>query len=193
MTAVLLICTANRCRSPIAESVLRQRIPRSSDITVTSAGLLPGGRPVPPEGIALVSRYGIDLTSHLSRRIAPGQLDGADLVLAMTRSHVRELVATEPAIWPYCFVLKDFVHRLEGRPSIDFRYSPGAALDALNFDRERADLLGRNPSEDMRDPMGASMKVWKNVVSELVDYSARLAELVAGPGERPGGSSRSET
>ena len=39
--------------------------------------------------------------------------DGADLVLTMTREHLRHVVAMDPSAWPRTFTLKEFVRRAQ--------------------------------------------------------------------------------
>lgn len=53
---VLFICTANRCRSPLAEQLMRRALQRLQvDALVASAGFLPGGFATPSVGVRVAA------------------------------------------------------------------------------------------------------------------------------------------
>ena len=59
---VLVLCTANQCRSPMAEVLLRRHLERAGvDATVSSAGLYEGGVPATDHGVAAMADRGLDL------------------------------------------------------------------------------------------------------------------------------------
>ncbi len=151
-------------------------------MTVSSAGLLRQvERRVPDEGIALMRRFGIDLSEHLSQQIDQTRIDSADLILTMTRGQLRELVAISSTSWLKSFTLKDFIRRMECEPDIDIVGAPEIAFERLNVERRREELLSAADSNDVRDPMGQSLAIWTEVVSELVNYADRLSHVLASP------------
>src|SRR5258706_10919652 len=85
---VLILCTGNICRSPMAEALLRARLEqRGVDATVSSAGITFEGRAATDEAIKAAAGYGVDITRHRSRIMSAELLDGADLIIAMERLH----------------------------------------------------------------------------------------------------------
>lgn len=179
MTRVLFICTANRCRSPIAAALLRQRLPRGAGIKIASAGLLPGGSHMPEPGVERLRDFGIDLSHHVSTQVTHEDLHRADLVLAMTRSHARAVVAQARDIWPVCFTLKDFV-RLADREAL--QVSPASVTELVSrlaAGRELESIMGTSKRDDITDPMGRSAPVWNAVVAELDHQVERLAGRLA--------------
>lgn len=81
---VLVVCTGNVCRSPMAEGLLRARLARLGHGSVESAGLAAlAGRPAEPHAVALLARRGIDISGHRARQLTPEQLAAAEVVLVM--------------------------------------------------------------------------------------------------------------
>lgn len=100
MPTVLFVCTGNLCRSPMAEGLLRARLARDSarrNWRVASAGVWTAeGRSASAHAVAEMERRGIDIQAHRSRNVTREMMADADLVLAMTRSHVEALRAAFP-------------------------------------------------------------------------------------------------
>src|ERR1044071_920605 len=79
---VLLVCTANQCRSPMAEALLRDLIATHGlQARVISAGLYPSGNPATPDAVKVMAERGLDLQAHRSRQIEPSLLQAADLIV----------------------------------------------------------------------------------------------------------------
>ena len=87
---VLLVCTGNICRSPMAFGFLRQLL-RERGITfipIQSAGVQAwDDSPPTPEAVEALRERGIDISIHLARRLNRGLIEDADLVLAMSAVH----------------------------------------------------------------------------------------------------------
>lgn len=91
MFRILLVCTGNTCRSPMAETLLAAKIHQAGlngEIMVLSAGLAGGGSLPASYGAvqAMVGR-GLDISNHCSRQLLPDYIEAADLVLTMTKGH----------------------------------------------------------------------------------------------------------
>lgn len=171
---VLFVCTANQCRSPIAQALFEAQ--RLDKITATSAGLLPGGRPMPRDGVVRLAERGIDLSGHVSVELTDNAVAGADLIIGMSRRHVRTVVADHTNTRRRCFTLKDFVRRAEHLgPTSGLE----ALLAALDTGRPTRALLGRDDADDVTDPMGRPGRVWDSVIAELSDQTARLSRILA--------------
>jgi protein-tyrosine phosphatase len=88
---VLMVCTGNICRSPMAEVLLARRLrDRGLSTAVQSAGLgALVGCPADPIACALMSARGLDLGSHRARQLTREMIRGADLVLTMEAGQQR--------------------------------------------------------------------------------------------------------
>lgn len=97
MIRVLVVCTGNTCRSPLAEALLRRTIEETgrTDIAVTSAGTGAWDGAPASEGSYLVAlEHGLDLSAHRARLLTRAMVEESQLVLTMSRTHlarVREL------------------------------------------------------------------------------------------------------
>lgn len=178
---VLVLCTANVCRSPAAAALLSQRLAGADPaVPVSSAGLLPGGSPVLPEMRAVMAGYGADLAGHVSRIVSAPDLAGAALVIAMAREHLRHAVVLAPEAWPVAFTLKELVRRGERAGP----RRPGEALAGwlarMHDGRERLALLGASPDDDVADPVGGPPEAYTATAALLARLTARLASLCWG-------------
>ncbi len=178
MTDVLFVCTANRCRSPMAEAILRRRMAeRGVAGQVSSAGFLAGGYPAMDEAIAAMAGDGYDLSGHVSREVTTALLDETDLVVAMTRDQLIDLVMLAPNQWPRMYQIRDLVQRVEsagppvpGQPFDDWLVSVGSG-------RTRSGLLSGRLADDIADPVGGPVSGYHKTRVTLDDLVTRLATV----------------
>ena len=100
-SAVLFVCTANICRSPMAEGVLRamaQQAPVELRLEIASVGTHDYhiGKPPFPTAVEVAKERGYDITRHVARRIVPDDFDRYDYVLAMDRFNIASLKKIAP-------------------------------------------------------------------------------------------------
>ena len=92
--SILVICTGNICRSPIAERLLRQQLPNKR---ITSAGIFGlEGRPADAHAKDIAWRHGVSLEDHIARKVTPSLLQQSDLILVMEPMHLRFIASIVP-------------------------------------------------------------------------------------------------
>lgn len=94
MPHLLFICTANICRSPVAEAYFRQQAERKGleDWQTSSAGTWAEYvRGASRHSVDLMAEQGIDISGHRSRMVDESILAEADLVLTMGGGHAEAL------------------------------------------------------------------------------------------------------
>ena len=94
MFRVVLVCTGNICRSPLAEKVLAREVERAGladRVAVASAGTGPWhvGDPADSRAAALLRDHGYP-DDHVARQL-DDELLAADLLVALDEEHRREL------------------------------------------------------------------------------------------------------
>ena len=104
---LLLICSGNTCRSPMAEGMAKQQLAEARGIAVdelelaglevASAGIFAGeGMPASDQAVAVMRSQGIDISNHRSRTLTREMVREADLILCMTESHRRAVLELLP-------------------------------------------------------------------------------------------------
>jgi protein-tyrosine phosphatase len=170
----LVVCTANVCRSPVAAALLARRIEGVLDLDgedwiITSAGIADVRVAMAQHTVLAAASAGVDLTGHRRRVLDRSILesDGADLVLTMTREHVRAVIGIDPSAWPRTFTLKELARR-------SMRIEPPSKAEDLKGwmarvanGRRAAGMMGPDPSDDVADPFGGPQSEHRAMVTEV--------------------------
>lgn len=91
---ILVVCTGNICRSPMAAGLLYHNLPEELKprVAVSSAGTHAlHGHQAAPFAIQTMAEFGIDISSHRARQVSSDMVRRADLILAMERVHQQEV------------------------------------------------------------------------------------------------------
>jgi protein-tyrosine phosphatase len=100
MPTVLFVCTANICRSPVAEVLFRRwlqlhAIPGEWRVGSAGTWTMPGAS-ASFNSQQVAAARGLDLSRHRSRQVDEDLLAETDVALCMTRGHVEALQVEFP-------------------------------------------------------------------------------------------------
>jgi protein-tyrosine phosphatase len=177
----VVLCTANRCRSPLAGAVLEREVQlHRLPVSVVTAGFSEPEFPATAETIDTARGMNLDLVAHRSRAADPEMLAEADLVIGMERRHVREAVVLEPTVWRHAFTLLELVRRAEAAEPRSRDETLTAWLERLSAGRERMELMGASPDDDIADPT-TDWTVDHESTARLIDDLVRRLVTCAWP------------
>lgn len=139
---IVIVCTANICRSPMAEGLLTHALAAEGEplknLKVISAGLAarPGER-VSENSVIALRKVGIDIAAHRARVLTQELLDGALAVFCMTQSH--------------CGLIELQASPVPQRLHLFRSFMPGGA------------------QREIADPYGGSLKYYEQSRDEMVE------------------------
>jgi protein-tyrosine-phosphatase len=180
---VLMVCTGNLCRSPMAEGLFRHAVSqRDCDIEVSSVGTWAyQGDHATSEAIDVLRERGIDLSGHRSQAMDQRALEEADVIVAMTSVHRKEILKVDRGAEKKIVLMKELVElALEG----DLPDSTEARIDRL---------LGAARPEwrralDLDDPMGKPVGAYERTADHIEMGIEVLVEALCARKQGAGGS-----
>ena len=117
---ILLVCSGNTCRSPLAAAILTEKLGRTpdyADAVVQSAGTSAWDGTPASEGSYLVAlERGLDLSGHRARMLTADQVQDADIILTMSDAHTQRVA--ELGGEQKVFTFADYAGNPDGRRDV---------------------------------------------------------------------------
>jgi protein-tyrosine-phosphatase len=180
---VLVVCTANVCRSPMAEAMLRHHLhKRGVDAAVASAGTQAHRHQlgVDPLSVATMQAWDIDISGHQPQPVTDALLDQHHLVVTMTREQLRELAVIDDGALQRSFTLVEAVRLLPPRPLAAPAFDAwlahlrsGRTIGSVGLDDDGA-------RDDIGDPYRLPLAAHQACGDDLYQLTGRLAQSLAG-------------
>jgi protein-tyrosine phosphatase len=99
MPSILIVCTANICRSPVGEALLKDKLEKRGilDWSVKSAGTWAQViRGASQYSVEIMAEQGFDITNHQAEMLDISHMEDSDLILCMESGHREALMAEFP-------------------------------------------------------------------------------------------------
>jgi protein-tyrosine phosphatase len=174
---ILLVCTGNICRSPLAERLLRARLPvvlgpaAADRFQLSSAGTCArDGVGMDPVAAQELRRLGGDPSGFRSRQLVAEHVEATDLVLTATLAHRSAVLSEAPQALRRTFTIREL----------------SAIASTLNGDLDLAGLATHAAAArgsvrirdlDVIDPYGASAEVHRVVADQLSSAVEALVDI----------------
>ena len=179
---VLLVCTGNICRSPVAEILLREHWGREWGVHLSSAGTQAHvGDPIYSPIRKLLIDRALPDGPFAGRQLTQSLVEAADLVLVMTREHRSAVVVLHPPAVRRTFTLREFARiaavteRLLDGETLAQRLSSLVPLAA----RMRGAARSSADADAISDPYGRGEPACQRAVDQIeasVDEVIRVLE-----------------
>lgn len=113
MNSVMFVCTANMCRSPMAQALFRSLVEQRGETNewrIESAGVrASAGQPATENTQVVAAERGMDLSGHRSQLANRATLEPFSLVLVMEEAHRRQLREAAPELADRVYLLSEMV------------------------------------------------------------------------------------
>lgn len=147
---IVIVCTGNTCRSPIAEALLKQGLESIDEnlknYKIHSAGISTvEGLKASRNSIEVLKEANIDLENHRSTPLTYEMIKEANIVLTMTKAHKDIIIDSLPEFKEKIFTLREFA------------------------DGEEIDII---------DPFGGDLEVYKRTAYDIHDSIKKILEKI---------------
>lgn len=184
---VLLVCRANRARSPLVAQILTEWAAERAGGSpyISSCGLhaTPGASLLPVAGRVLAA-HGWEIPVHRARRFELAEARTARIVITFERELLKGIVRRDPALLPRCFTLRE-VGRLAGSPLWEDTWN-GTRDVAIRLHRLRPRVAAGD--DDSPDPVGARRRAARLALEGVLTDTLEVAPVLL-PARRKFGQS----
>ena len=149
---VLIVCSGNMCRSPLAAAELRRALLEAGvrGTRVHSAGTVASAGVAASEpAIEVAEHEGLDISYHRSTPLSQDLIHRSDLVVVMEKEHLNEVLRLAPEAGGKSILLSEFA-------------------------------AGAERGKDVTDPYGASYVFYEQIFFYMKPMLARLARWLSG-------------
>jgi protein-tyrosine phosphatase len=177
---VLFVCTANVCRSPMAELMMRQELARYPDAAIASWRIASAGvdakvgAPIHPYAAAALAEVGVEADGSTARQMTPELIGRSRLVLTATRWHRSVVVEESPGAIRRVFTIRQFARMCVAGVRLT-EVAPDPTVDSLVATalRGRTNLQPSADDDGIDDPIGGDLdqfRTCRDLIEVSVDW-----------------------
>jgi protein-tyrosine phosphatase len=182
--AILIVCTANICRSPLAEHLFRMAFAASSHqapagFVASSAGTRGwAGAEMDPAAAAELRRLGGDPADFRARDLTVGSCEAADLILTATAEHRSYVLQECPRALKRTFTLLELAHLVSDVESVRrMAGDPAEVVRAASSARGASSLV----DYDVGDPYGGPPEIHRAVADRINTAVEQIVAVLVRP------------
>lgn len=180
---ILFVCTANICRSPTAELILKRRLAERGQhgLTIVSAGVAAmAGHPIDAVMGSMLAADGIESTTFAARRLHANDVAEADLILTATAGHRSQIVQLAPRALSRTFTLLEFTRLADHLKAV----TAGEGTERLLSLRDAAVahrnlVLPLDVPQDIGDPYRRSVRHYRRAYQQINQTVGSLVDALA--------------
>lgn len=90
---ILMVCLGNICRSPLAEGIMRSKLPHHYEVDSAGTSGFHSGEQPDKRSIEVAKRYGIDISMQRSRQIRKEDFEIFDKIYCMDKSNLQNVLS----------------------------------------------------------------------------------------------------
>lgn len=143
---ITFVCTANVCRSPMAQRLLAHALNAEAEplrsLQTASAGISAyGGDAASLNSVRALESVGIDLRDHVSQRLTQDLVDQSFAIFGMTSSH-KLLIETQFRLTsPHVYLMREFMP-----DNVDKEIPDPYGMDLADYEFTRDSMVEAIPS-----------------------------------------------
>lgn len=179
---VVFVCTANVCRSPVAELLFLHRAVSAGwpSLSISSAGVRGlAGQALDIQMATRLRRDGVASENFKARHLMPDQVESAKLILTAEVEHRSAVVQLAPRALTRTFTMLEFVRLVELSGGLESGGTPESRLASAQAAAAAERPYRRMPLRDLSiaDPYGGSRSGYDRAYEQLRDFITALVAI----------------
>ena len=91
-----MVCLGNICRSPLAEGIMRAKLPENYIVDSAGTGAWHSGQLPDKRSVTTAKKRGLDITNQRARQFKVSDFDTFDYIYVMDNSNYKDVISLAP-------------------------------------------------------------------------------------------------
>ena len=93
---IVMVCLGNICRSPLAEGIMRAKLPENYIVDSAGTGAWHSGQLPDKRSVTTAKNRGLDITNQRARQFKVSDFDTFDYIYVMDNSNYKDVISLAP-------------------------------------------------------------------------------------------------